>query len=228
MKVASGNVLWQDRKRHWGRTPFTFTVYTLTDRELSVKTGILNESFNLIKLFRIVDISVERTFLQRIFGMSTIVLDTRDQSSGNGVVALKNVLNGFEVRKVLQEAVDALIDNGRRGRPVTGPGNRALKSLSDMLKGKSGRFRQNLLGKRVDYSGRSVIVVGPELKIYQCGLPKEMAIELFKPFVMKELVARGISQNIKNAKKLVERLDTSVILPGSACNVINLCRKVKD
>ena len=113
-------------------------------------------------------------------------------------------------KRMLQEAVDALIDNGRRGRPVTGPGNRALKSLSDMLKGKSGRFRQNLLGKRVDYSGRSVIVVGPELKIYQCGLPKEMAIELFKPFVMKELVARGISQNIKNAKKLVERLDTSV------------------
>ena len=105
-------------------------------------------------------------------------------------------------KRMLQEAVDALIDNGRRGRPVTGPGNRALKSLSDMLKGKSGRFRQNLLGKRVDYSGRSVIVVGPELKIYQCGLPKEMAIELFKPFVMKELVARGISQNIKNAKKL--------------------------
>ena len=113
-------------------------------------------------------------------------------------------------KRMLQEAVDALIDNGRRGRPVTGPGNRALKSLSDMLKGKSGRFRQNLLGKRVDYSGRSVIVVGPELKIYQCGLPKEMAIELFKPFVMKELVSRGISQNIKNAKKLVERLDTSV------------------
>ena len=113
-------------------------------------------------------------------------------------------------KRMLQEAVDALIDNGRRGRPVTGPGNRALKSLSDMLKGKSGRFRQNLLGKRVDYSGRSVIVVGPELKIYQCGLPKEMAIELFKPFVMKELVFRGISQNIKNAKKLVERLDNSV------------------
>jgi len=113
-------------------------------------------------------------------------------------------------KRMLQEAVDALIDNGRRGRPVTGPGNRALKSLSDMLKGKSGRFRQNLLGKRVDYSGRSVIVVGPELKIYQCGLPKEMAIELFKPFVMKELVSRGISQNIKNAKKLVERLDASV------------------
>lgn len=113
-------------------------------------------------------------------------------------------------KRMLQEAVDALIDNGRRGRPVTGPGNRALKSLSDMLKGKSGRFRQNLLGKRVDYSGRSVIVVGPELKIYQCGLPKEMAIELFKPFVMKELVARGISQNIKNAKKLVERLDAQV------------------
>jgi len=113
-------------------------------------------------------------------------------------------------KRMLQEAVDALIDNGRRGRPVTGPGNRALKSLSDMLKGKTGRFRQNLLGKRVDYSGRSVIVVGPELKIYQCGLPKEMAIELFKPFVMKELVAKGISQNIKNAKKLVERLDTQV------------------
>ena len=113
-------------------------------------------------------------------------------------------------KRMLQEAVDALIDNGRRGRPVTGPGNRALKSLSDMLKGKGGRFRQNLLGKRVDYSGRSVIVVGPELKIYQCGLPKEMAIELFKPFVMKELVSRGISQNIKNAKKLVEKLDTQV------------------
>lgn len=113
-------------------------------------------------------------------------------------------------KRMLQEAVDALIDNGRRGRPVTGPGNRALKSLSDMLKGKSGRFRQNLLGKRVDYSGRSVIVVGPELKIYQCGLPKEMAIELFKPFVMKELVGKGISQNIKNAKKLVERLDAQV------------------
>ena len=113
-------------------------------------------------------------------------------------------------KRMLQEAVDALIDNGRRGRPVIGPGNRALKSLSDMLKGKSGRFRQNLLGKRVDYSGRSVIVVGPELKIYQCGLPKEMAIELFKPFVMKELVGRGISQNIKHAKKLVERLDDVV------------------
>ena len=113
-------------------------------------------------------------------------------------------------KRMLQEAVDALIDNGRRGRPVTGPGNRALKSLSDMLKGKGGRFRQNLLGKRVDYSGRSVIVVGPELKIYQCGLQKEMAIELFKPFVMKELVSRGISQNIKNAKKLVEKLDTQV------------------
>ncbi|MDR3883554.1 MAG: DNA-directed RNA polymerase subunit beta', partial [Dorea sp.] len=109
-----------------------------------------------------------------------------------------------------QEAVDALIDNGRRGRPVTGPGNRALKSLSDMLKGKSGRFRQNLLGKRVDYSGRSVIVVGPELKIYQCGLPKEMAIELFKPFVMKELVQNGTAHNIKNAKKMVERLQPEV------------------
>ena len=113
-------------------------------------------------------------------------------------------------KRMLQEAVDALIDNGRRGRPVTGPGNRALKSLSDMLKGKSGRFRQNLLGKRVDYSGRSVIVVGPELKIYQCGLPKEMAIELFKPFVMKELVANGTSHNIKNAKKMVERLQPEV------------------
>ena len=113
-------------------------------------------------------------------------------------------------KRMLQEAVDALIDNGRRGRPVTGPGNRALKSLSDMLKGKSGRFRQNLLGKRVDYSGRSVIVVGPELKIYQCGLPKEMAIELFKPFVMKELVANGTSHNIKNSKKMVEKLQPEV------------------
>ena len=113
-------------------------------------------------------------------------------------------------KRMLQEAVDALIDNGRRGRPVTGPGNRALKSLSDMLKGKQGRFRQNLLGKRVDYSGRSVIVVGPELKIYQCGLPKEMAIELFKPFVMKELVANGTSHNIKNAKKMVEKLEPAV------------------
>ena len=113
-------------------------------------------------------------------------------------------------KRMLQEAVDALIDNGRRGRPVTGPGNRALKSLSDMLKGKQGRYRQNLLGKRVDYSGRSVIVVGPELKIYQCGLPKEMAIELFKPFVMKELVANGTAHNIKSAKKMVERLQTEV------------------
>ena len=114
-------------------------------------------------------------------------------------------------KRMLQEAVDALIDNGRRnGRPVTGPGNRALKSLSDLLKGKQGRFRQNLLGKRVDYSGRSVIVVGPELKIYQCGLPKEMAIELFKPFVMKELVANGTAHNIKSAKKMVERLQTEV------------------
>ena len=113
-------------------------------------------------------------------------------------------------KRMLQEAVDALIDNGRRGRPVTGPGNRALKSLSDMLKGKGGRFRQNLLGKRVDYSGRSVIVVGPELKIYQCGLPKEMAIELFKPFVMKELVANGTAHNIKSAKKMVEKLQTEV------------------
>ena len=113
-------------------------------------------------------------------------------------------------KRMLQEAVDALIDNGRRGRPVTGPGNRALKSLSDMLKGKQGRFRQNLLGKRVDYSGRSVIVVGPELKIYQCGLPKEMAIELFKPFVMKELASRGIAHNVKSAKKMVERLQPEV------------------
>ncbi|MFV0527477.1 MAG: DNA-directed RNA polymerase subunit beta', partial [Lachnospiraceae bacterium] len=113
-------------------------------------------------------------------------------------------------KRMLQEAVDALIDNGRRGRPVTGPGNRALKSLSDMLKGKSGRFRQNLLGKRVDYSGRSVIVVGPELKIYQCGLPKEMAIELFKPFVMKELVANGTSHNIKSAKKMVDKQELEV------------------
>ncbi|MEG1362621.1 MAG: DNA-directed RNA polymerase subunit beta', partial [Lachnospiraceae bacterium] len=113
-------------------------------------------------------------------------------------------------KRMLQEAVDALIDNGRRGRPVTGPGNRALKSLSDMLKGKTGRFRQNLLGKRVDYSGRSVIVVGPELKIYQCGLPKEMAIELFKPFVMKELVANGTAHNIKSAKKMVERVQPEV------------------
>ena len=118
MKVASGNVLWRQRKRNWCRTPFTFTVYTLTDRELSVKTGILNESFNLIKLFRIVDISVERTFLQRIFGMSTIVLDTRDQSSGNGVVALKNVL---------QEAVDASRrENGMSAREfLGGPGGPA-------------------------------------------------------------------------------------------------------
>ena len=113
-------------------------------------------------------------------------------------------------KRMLQEAVDALIDNGRHGRPVTGPGNRELKSLSQMLKGKQGRFRQNLLGKRVDYSGRSVIVVGPELKIYQCGLPKEMAIELFKPFVMKELATRGIANNIKAAKKKVERLDPQV------------------
>ncbi|MFR7873613.1 MAG: DNA-directed RNA polymerase subunit beta' [Christensenellales bacterium] len=113
-------------------------------------------------------------------------------------------------KRMLQESVDALIDNGRRGRPVTGAGNRPLKSLSDMLKGKQGRFRQNLLGKRVDYSGRSVIVVGPELKIYQCGVPKEMAVELFKPFVMKELVGRGIAHNIKNAKRMVERLRPEV------------------
>ncbi|MEG1501144.1 MAG: DNA-directed RNA polymerase subunit beta', partial [Clostridiales bacterium] len=113
-------------------------------------------------------------------------------------------------KRMLQEAVDALIDNGRRGRPVTGPGNRPLKSLSDMLKGKQGRFRQNLLGKRVDYSGRSVIVVGPELKFHQCGLPKEMALELFKPFVMKRLVHDGHAHNIKNAKRMVERVRPEV------------------
>ena len=113
-------------------------------------------------------------------------------------------------KRMLQEAVDALIDNGRRGRPITGAGGRALKSLSDMLKGKQGRFRQNLLGKRVDYSGRSVIVVGPDLKIYQCGLPREMALELFKPFVMKELVKRGLAFNIKNAKRMVERTAVEV------------------
>ncbi len=113
-------------------------------------------------------------------------------------------------KRMLQEAVDALIDNGRRGRPVTGPGNRPLKSLSHMLKGKQGRFRQNLLGKRVDYSGRSVIVVGPSLKMYQCGLPKEMALELFKPFVMKELVNKGLAHNIKSAKRKVERVSPEV------------------
>src|SRR5690554_4406650 len=113
-------------------------------------------------------------------------------------------------KRMLQEAVDALIDNGRRGRPVTGPGNRPLKSLSHMLKGKQGRFRQNLLGKRVDYSGRSVIVVGPNLKMYQCGLPKEMAVELFKPFIMKELVERGLAHNIKSAKRKIERLHAEV------------------
>src|SRR5581483_6632812 len=113
-------------------------------------------------------------------------------------------------KRMLQEAVDALIDNGRRGRPVTGPGNRPLKSLSHMLKGKQGRFRQNLLGKRVDYSGRSVIVVGPNLRMYQCGLPKEMALELFKPFVMKELVAKGLAHNIKSAKRKVERISPEV------------------
>ncbi|NLA07770.1 MAG: DNA-directed RNA polymerase subunit beta', partial [Firmicutes bacterium] len=113
-------------------------------------------------------------------------------------------------KRMLQEAVDALIDNGRRGRPVTGPGNRPLKSLSDMLKGKQGRFRQNLLGKRVDYSGRSVIVVGPELRLHQCGLPKEMALELFKPFVMKKLVENGYAHNIKSAKRMVERVRDEV------------------
>ncbi len=113
-------------------------------------------------------------------------------------------------KRMLQEAVDALIDNGRRGKPVTGPNNRALKSLSDMLKGKQGRFRQNLLGKRVDYSGRSVIVVGPELKMYQCGVPKEMALELFKPFVMKRLVEINAVGNIKSARKMVERASNEV------------------
>ncbi|MBQ2227540.1 MAG: DNA-directed RNA polymerase subunit beta', partial [Firmicutes bacterium] len=113
-------------------------------------------------------------------------------------------------KRMLQEAVDALIDNGRRGRPVTGPGSRPLKSLSDMLKGKQGRFRQNLLGKRVDYSGRSVIVVGPDLKFYQCGLPKKMALELFKPFIMKELVIRGLAHNIKSAKRMVEKVRPEV------------------
>ena len=113
-------------------------------------------------------------------------------------------------KRMLQEAVDALIDNGRRGRPVAGPGNRPLKSLSDMLKGKQGRFRQNLLGKRVDYSGRSVIVVGPELKLHQCGLPKEMALELFKPFVMKTLCKSGAAGNIKTAKRMVERMKPEV------------------
>src|SRR5699024_11651605 len=110
-------------------------------------------------------------------------------------------------KRMLQDAVDALIDNGRRGRPVTGPGNRPLKSLSHMLKGKQGRFRQNLLGKRVDYSGRSVIVVGPFLKMYQCGLPQEMALELFKPFLMKELVLRELAGDIKNAKRKIDRMD---------------------
>ncbi len=113
-------------------------------------------------------------------------------------------------KRMLQEAVDALIDNGRRGRPVTGPGSRPLKSLSDMLKGKQGRFRQNLLGKRVDYSGRSVIVVGPELKFYQCGLPKKMALELFKPFIMKKLVENGNAHNIKSAKRMVEKVRSEV------------------
>ena len=121
MKVASGNVLWKQRKRNWCRTPFTFTVYTLTDKEMSIKTGILNEKFNLIKLFRIVDISVERSFLQRLFGMSTLVLDTRDQSSGNGVVVLKNIVHGFEVRQALQEAVDASRkENGMSAREFIG------------------------------------------------------------------------------------------------------------
>ena len=113
-------------------------------------------------------------------------------------------------KRMLQEAVDALIDNGRRGRAVTGANNRALKSLSDLLKGKQGRFRQNLLGKRVDYSGRSVIVVGPELKIYQCGVPKEMAVELFRPFIMKKLVEDGSANNIKSAKKMVDKGETEV------------------
>src|SRR5690625_7023891 len=114
------------------------------------------------------------------------------------------------VKRMLQEAVDALVDNGRRGRPVTGPGNRPLKSLSHMLKGKQGRFRQNLLGKRVDYYGRSVIVVGPELKMHECGLPKEMAIELFKPFVIRRLIERGYVKTVKSAKKVVDRRDQVV------------------
>lgn len=129
MKVASGNVLWQQRKRNWCRTPFTFTVYTLADKELSVKTGVLNEKFNLVKLFRIVDISVERTFLQRLFGMSTLVLDTRDQSSGNGVVVLKNIVHGFEVRQMLQDAVDASRgENGMTAREfIGGPAGSGLE-----------------------------------------------------------------------------------------------------
>ena len=129
MKVASGNVLWQQRKRNWCRIPFTFTVYTLTDKELSVKTGVLNEKFNLVKLFRIVDISVERTFLQRLFGMSTLVLDTRDQSSGNGVVVLKNIVHGFEVRQMLQDAVDASrSENGMTAREfIGGPAGSGLE-----------------------------------------------------------------------------------------------------
>lgn len=129
MKVASGNVLWKQRKRNWCRTPFTFTVYTLTDKEMSIKTGILNEKFNLIKLFRIVDISVERSFLQRLFGMSTLVLDTRDQSSGNGVVVLRNIVHGFEVRQALQEAVDASRkENGMSAREfIGGPGGPGLE-----------------------------------------------------------------------------------------------------
>src|SRR5207244_5577343 len=117
---------------------------------------------------------------------------------------------GNNEKGMLQEAVDALFDNGRRGRPVTGPGNRPLKSLSDMLKGKQGRFRQNLLGKRVDYSGRSVIVVGPTLQLHQCGLPKRMALELFKPFVMRTLVEQGLAHNIKSAKRIVERVRPEV------------------
>ncbi len=149
------------------------------------------------------------------FATSDLNVVYRRIINGNNRLARLLVLGAPDIivrneKRMLEEAVDALIDNGRRGRPVTGPGNRALKSLSDMLKGKQGRFRQNLLGKRVDYSGRSVIVVGPELKIYQCGLPKEMAIELFKPFVMKELVSNGTAHNIKNAKKMVERLQPEV------------------
>ena len=121
-------------------------------------------------------------------------------------------------KRMLQEAVDALIDNGRHGRPVTGPNNRALKSLSDMLKGKQGRFRQNLLGKRVDYSGRSVIVVGPELKMYQCGLPKEMALELFKPFVLKRLVDTKVIANIKSARKMVDRASVGSMGRSGRCH----------
>ena len=161
MKVASGNVLWRQRKRNWCRTPFTFTVYTLTDRELSVKTGILNERFNLIKLFRIVDISVERTFLQRIFGMSTLVLDTRDQSSGNGVVALKNVINGFEVRQVLQEAVDAA---GRQLHDIE-----VLQRQEGGLAALPERLRETAEA-RLEEPGASIVELGEMLGVSKSGV----------------------------------------------------------